>query len=102
MYVCAIACDVGGKQTHIISNVPDTHCACRLCMRNDPPISSSSGCLSRPHPWTWSEMVTTLKNEEKITENKDLVPKRKAMSVIWNYFGDKKDDFDQTRVLHRQ
>ena len=32
----------------------------------------------------------------------DLVPKRKAMSVIWNYFGYKKDDIDQTRVLCRQ
>ena len=34
------------------------------------------------------------------TENEnDLVPKRKAMSVIWNYFSYKKDDIDQTHVL---
>ena len=35
-------------------------------------------------------------------KNEDLVPKRKATSVIWNYFGNKKDDIDPTRVLCRQ
>ena len=40
--------------------------------------------------------------QEKITTNEDLVPKRKATSVIWNNFGYKQDDIDQTRVLHRQ
>ena len=63
-------------------------------------------CWSRPHPCTSIEwLVTTLKNErqqEKIAENEDLVPKRKAMSVIWNYFGYKKDDTDQTLDLCRQ
>ena len=43
MYVCAIVrfrlCDVRGKLTHLVSNEPDTHCACRLCMRSDPPIT---------------------------------------------------------------
>ena len=37
--------------------------------------------------------------QEKIAENEDLVPKRKAMSVIWDYFGYKKDDIDQTHAL---
>ena len=32
----------------------------------------------------------------------DMVPKRKATSVIWNYFGYKEDDIDQTGVLCRQ
>ena len=40
--------------------------------------------------------------QEKNAENEDLAPKRIAMSVIWNYFGYKKDDTDQTRVLCRQ
>ena len=37
--------------------------------------------------------------QAKIAKNKDLVPKRKAASVIWNYFGYKKDDIDKMRLL---
>ena len=33
------ACDVGGKLTHLISRVPDTHYACRLCMCSDPLVT---------------------------------------------------------------
>ena len=37
--------------------------------------------------------------QEKITENEDLVPKRKATSVNLNYFGYKQGDIDRTHVL---
>ena len=90
-------CHVGGKWTYLILRVPDTH-------RSTNHSSSYSVCRSRSRPCTWSQLlVTTLKkwamNYKKIAENEDLVPKRKATSVIWNYFGYKKDDIDQTRVL---
>ena len=71
---------------------------------HDPPvISSYSVCQSRPRPCTWSgnnieKWATTWENRK----NKDLVPKRKATSIIWNYFDYKKDDIEQTRVLCRQ
>ena len=35
----------------------------------------------------------------KTLQTEDSVPKRKATLVVWNYFGYKKDDIDQTCVL---
>lgn len=39
------------------------------------------------------------RQQEKTNDHVDLVPKRKAASVVWNYFGYSKDDIDQTQVL---
>ena len=96
------ACDVGGKSTHLVSRVPDTHCAC-----SDPPITLvltqraeadqalHMGWVAGNNTEKWA---TTRENHE----HEDLVPKRKAASVIWNYFSYKQDDTDRTRVLCRQ
>ena len=96
------ACDVGGKSTHLVSRVPDTHCAC-----SDPPITLvltqraeadqalHMGWVAGNNTEKWA---TTRENHE----HEDLVPKRKAASVIWNYFSYKQDDIDRTRVLCRQ
>ena len=69
-------------------------------------ISFYSVYRSRPRPGTWSRLlVTTLKNYQLTREDlqkRRLCAKKKAMSVIWNYFGYKKDDIDQTCVLCRQ
>ncbi len=39
---------------------------------------------------------------EKSTEMDDLVAKRSASSIIWKYFGYRKDDVDQKQVLCRE
>ena len=49
----------------------------------------------------WYQHWKVSNEKEKIAENEDLVPKRKATSVIWKYFSYKKGDIDQTSVLCR-
>ena len=62
--------------THLTHNL--THCACSLCMH--------SVCQVR--------RLGAKKNSN--------VQKRKAMSVIWSYFGYKKDYIDQARSVSRE
>ena len=112
MYVCAIvthhrACDVGRCRTHLISRVPDTYCACRVYMHSDPPITLVlNQYAAADQPLHMKEVAgNNIEKWATITENRKnehLVPKRKSTSVIWNYFGYKKEDFDQTFVLCQQ
>ena len=75
--------------THLISRVPDTHCACRLRMRSDPPITLVlNQCAKADQPlhmeWVAGNNIEKLAtNKRKLPKNEDLFAKRKAMSVFW-------------------
>ena len=74
-------------------------------MRSDPPITLLlNQCAEADQPRHMERVAgnNIEKNEQRTRahrENKDMLPKRKATSVIWSYFGYKKDDIDQTHVL---